>query len=501
MLTFVNAGTMKPALGIALANIFSLFFIIVLIFFLLHINKTKIIFAVSFIVLFAFMGVSTANCISIRREYACYASIRKASGESENTGLSPIFHLSKDGKNVIFIMLDRAVNAFLPEIFSESPDLIEKFSGFVYYPNTLSFNGHTLIAAPPLFGGYEYTPQAINKRKEVPLVKKHNESLLVMPAIFLCNDFSVTVTDPPWANYSWIPDIRIYAGYPEINIRNTIRSYTDIWLAQNVFTDLQPKTKTLQRNFIWLGFFKSSPLVLRGVIYNNGDWWSTDSAIKDFHSLLDNYVPLYFLPLLTDTKAVKPNTFTIFVNELTHEPAFLQAPDYIPAQNVTNRGMSKYADIVNYHANAAALKMLGIWFEDLKQNGVYDNSRIIIAADHGADVNTGVFSHSEKIPFNRETYNPLLLLKDFNDNFPLKNDLSFMTNADVPSLAFKGLIQNPVNPFTGNSINDAPKRGILHITTSAKWMPYEHNANTFKIAPDEWYAVHTDIFNADNWQR
>jgi hypothetical protein len=132
---------------------------------------------------------------------------------------------------------------------------------------------------------------------------------------------------------------------------------------------------------------------------------------------------------------------------------------------------------------------------------LYDNTRIIIAADHGANINSGLFPLSEHIPFRRETYNPLMLVKDFNADFPLKTDMNFMTNADVPTLAFKDLISDPVNPFTGNSVNDALKQEPLHITTSGKWMPYEHNTNTFKINGNEWYSVHTDIFNADNWQK
>jgi YidC/Oxa1 family membrane protein insertase len=501
MLTFINAGTIKPATSIAIANILIAFFIVALIVFPICFNKIKIIFAVSSIIILAFTGIFAVNCINIEREFVRYTSIRNASNEFKNNGLSPIFHLSRGGRNVVVIMLDRAVSAFIPEIFTESPDLFEKFSGFIYYPNTLSFNGFTLMGAPPLFGGYEYTPQAINERIDKALVKKHNESLLLMPVIFSNNDFEVTITDPSWANYSWMPDVRIYADYPQISVCNTISSYTDIWLEKNTFPDLQPKTRTLKRNFIWFVFFKSAPLVLREAIYNNGDWWSTDSAVMNFRLVLNNYAVLDFLPLLTDTEVLKHNTFTLIVNELTHEPAFLQAPDYVPAPNVTNRGTSKYADIVNYPANAAALKRMGAWFEYLKQNGVYDNTRIIIVADHGANINSGKFYEAEKLSFNREIYNPLLLVKDFNVDFALKTDNSFMTNADVPSLAFRDLIQNPVNPFTGNPVSDEKKQGELYITTSGKWMPYEHNANTFRIDLDEWYTVRADIFDVNNWQK
>jgi YidC/Oxa1 family membrane protein insertase len=500
MLTFTNAGVMKPVPIIAMMNIAVLLAVTALIIFFIRIDKLKIIFAASCIMALAFLGIFIAHSITITSEFNRLAAIRNSTGESESASLSPVFHLSQGGENVVVIMLDRAANSFVLEIFSESPELYEQFSGFTWYPNTLSFNGNTLIGAPPFFGGYEYTPEEINKRSDEALVKKHNESLLLMPIVFSENNFTVTVTDPSWANYSWVPDTRIYSAYPKIDVRNTIRAYTDIWLAQNNFSGMDLKSKTLKRNFIWFSFFKSAPLVLREAIYNNGDWWSTDAAAIDFRLILNNYAVLDLLPSLTNVRTDEQNTFTIMVNELTHEPAFLQAPDYIPLPQVTNRGTSKYADIINYPSNAAALKRLGSWFKYLKQNGVYDNTRIIITADHGANIDSGLFPHSDNIPFRREMYNPLMLIKDFNADFRLKTDMNFMTNADAPTLAFKDLIPDPVNPFTGNSVNDALKKKPVHITTSVKWMPYEHNANTFKIGDNEWYSVHTDIFDADNWK-
>jgi hypothetical protein len=501
MLTFSSAGIIKPAFSIAFVNIVIIFLLAVMIIFLININKTKIILAISSIIVFSLAVVSVSHSVTIGQEYNRYTAIRATAGESRAISLSPVFHLSRKGKNVIVIMLDRALNAFVPEIFSESPKLYEQFAGFICYPNTLSFNSYTLIGVPPLFGGYEYTPQEINKRTKEPLVQKHNESLLLMPLVFSANDFTVTVTDPPWANYSWMPDTRIYAEYPKINVRSTIRSYTDIWLDRNNFSNINLKSRTLQRNFIWFSFFKSAPPVLRDTIYNNGDWWSADAASIDFKMLLNNYAALDFLPSITGINDAEENTFIAFVNELPHEPAFLQAPDYIPLPNVTNHGDSKFSDNALYHVNAASLRLIGSWLEYLKQNEIYDNTRIIIVADHGADVETGLFSPSEKIPFNREFYNPLLMVKDFAMNFPLRFDSAFMTNADVPSLAFMNLISNPHNPFTGNPVNDIPKQEPLYITTSPKWMPNEHNANTFKIADSEWYRVHSDIFNADCWEK
>jgi hypothetical protein len=357
------------------------------------------------------------------------------------------------------------------------------------------------MGAPPLFGGYEYTPEAINKRTTEALVNKHNESLLVMPKIFLDNGFQVTVTDPPWAGYSWVPDTRIYDKSPELSVYNTKGAYTDIWLERNNTFDsqlLQLKSKFLKRNFIWFSFFKIAPLALRDAIYKNGEYWNTDKSAIDYTLFLGNYAPLVFLSELTDFKASVPHNSIIITNDLTHEPNFLQAPDYVPRPDITNYGNSKYSHIVNYPTNAAAMKLLGTWFDFLKQNGVYDNTRIIIVSDHGADIDIGAFDGSANLPFIKESYNPLLLVKDFNSEKPMETDSSFMTNADVPILAFRNLIHNPVNPFTKNPITEN-KTGYLHITINTGWEPAHHSKNTFNISPDEWYSVRDNIFLDENW--
>jgi YidC/Oxa1 family membrane protein insertase len=501
MLNFVSDTNIKPNFGIGAINLFALLFVCGVIVFLTGKNKLNILVSISVVLFFSFIITSLVNSVTIAREYRRLIEIRTVRGNEALSEITPVFHFSSKGKNVVVIMLDRAVNSFVPEIFSESPELYLQYSGFIWYPNTLSFNGHTLMGVPPLLGGYEYTPEEINKRADEALVKKHNESLLLMPLIFSKSDFAVTVTDPPWANYSWMPDTRIYNPYPEINVLNTARSYTSIWLSRNNISDLHFKNRLLKRNFLWFSFFRSSPMILRTVLYNNGQWWNVNTVAVDLYLLLNNYAALDILSELTDADSEKLNTFLFLVNELTHEPAFLQAPDYVPVLNTTDRGNSKYADIINYPSNAAALKRLGTWFEYLKENDLYDNTRIIIVSDHGADIDTGLFPRSAHIPFRREIYNPLILVKDFYADFPLKIDRDFMTNADVPTFAFKDLINDPVNPFTGNSVNDAFKQKPLHITTSGKWMPYQHNTNTFKIDSNEWYTVHTDIFNADNWKK
>ena len=110
----------------------------------------------------------------------------------DNKEQTPHFSLSKSGKNVVVIMLDRAMGAYIPYIFNEKPELKEQFSGFTYYSNAVSFGMSTNIAIPALLGGYEYTPFELNKRDSETLVSKHNEALKVMPVLFDQNGYEVT---------------------------------------------------------------------------------------------------------------------------------------------------------------------------------------------------------------------------------------------------------------------------------------------------------------------
>jgi hypothetical protein len=281
-------------------------------------------------------------------------------GSDELKEVVPVFNLSKTGQNVVVIMLDRAQNAFVPFILEESPDLKEIYSGFVYYPNTVSFHTHTRIGAPPLLGGYEYTPGEFNKRDTVPAVSKHNEALLLMPRIFAEAGFEVTATDPPYPNYSSKDDLRIYNEYPEINVKLTDSKYTKLWIKEH---DLGfPSTGAIiKRNLFWYGLFKTLPLALRQGVYLQGDWCAPGLMQKAMLTL-NGYSVLDYLPRLTGFTPQKENAALIMINNTTHEYSFFEAPEYRPVPSVNNYGTGPYKRETAYHTNMAALKRLGDWF-------------------------------------------------------------------------------------------------------------------------------------------
>lgn len=423
------------------------------------------------------------------------------------------FALDRKGKNVAVIMLDRTINGFVPFILNEKPELAKQFDGFTYYPNTLSYGYHTNIAAPALFGGYEYRPDGLAARAELTLQDKHDEALKVMPVNFLREGYEVTVCDAPYANYQWIPDMSIYDEYPEIRTFNTIGTFDEYKeQIQNWLEHLR------DRNLFCYSLFRSAPPALQGILYDNGNYLEMDANANNEGSqlfgvsadFLNSYMVMTNLAGMTEITEEGKNTFLMLTNEMTHNVIELQKPDYTPQKHVDNteyeaeHGIRYAADgreldlrncselvRIHYDSDMAAFIQLGKWFDELRRNGVYDNTRIIIVSDHGCYLGlTGVNlaetdpglpdpAEYEKDQWADTTcYNPVLMVKDFGASGFVTDDC-FMTNADVPTLAFEGTVADPVNPFTGNPVtSDAKEEAEQHLVESA-WDIMTNNGTFF----------------------
>ena len=96
----------------------------------------------------------------------------------------PQFTMSKEGTNVVVIMLDRAMGPMIPYLFNDNASLTDEYDGFTYYGNTISFGPNTNFSTPSLFGGYEYTPAKLNERSDESLADKQDEAISVLPEIF-----------------------------------------------------------------------------------------------------------------------------------------------------------------------------------------------------------------------------------------------------------------------------------------------------------------------------
>ena len=479
-------------------NILILLFIIILIFFLLFTGKKRILISIYIIAVFALLGNLGLNLKQITDNFAIVQEKRESLTNNSSIFESK-YTLSKDGKNIILILLDSVVGSFVPYVMEERPDLLESFSGFTWYPNSVSFANHTLIGALPLYGGYEYTPVAINERNDVTLLDKQKEAYLLLPKIFSSMGFKITVTDPPFDNFQ-MSNLSIFSSEPDIKAENLIGVYTSSWLGNHKDISTFDIAGLLEKQLIRFSFFKSSPLFLRLFIYDKGKWLNLSENNADQLSdiIINDYVFLDMLSKITDFSE-SGDTYTAIYAHLPHDNAFLQAPDFLPVQNVSNKGKSILAEDTRFHLMTASFIMLGKWFNYLKENGAYDNTRIILVSDHGRGSTNNIKNFRLPNGDFLQSYNVLLMSKDFNSDSVLSISEEFMTNGDAPILALDVISQNPLNPFTQKPIVADKDNGIAIATVGAV-STYRHSKYGYNIANNQWLTVKDDIFEPENWK-
>ena len=487
--------------------------------------------SIAVVALFVMGAIQVNSDLEVTREAAWDAPDRR-----------PHFALSTEGKNVVVIMMDREISAFVPYIMEEHPKIKAQFDGFTWYSNAISYGSNTNVGSPGLYGGYEYIPENMNARDDVSLGDKQNEALRVMPVLFDEAGYDVTVFDPTYAGYGWTPDLSIYDDHPDIDAYITMDGSfpTDEFGVPN---SVKMARSLVSRNFFCYSIFKVAPLFTQATLYNNGYYNSAAALplpasvkvpegeyrspqVRDGVSkaqgvdeaLLKRYAVLQNLPEMTEISDSEAGGFLMMSNDTAHSPTVLQEPECKPAQFVDNTeydlehvvrsdGEGNTIDFtddtddrlrsktMHYESNVAALRELGNWFDYLRKQGVYDNTRIIIVSDHGQHL---ALRDDLMLEYDRPTnghhynvdmqkYNCTLMMKDF-DAAGFTADDTFMTNADVPLLAFEGIVVDPVNPATGKLLTDDEKHsGEQHVQWPSEWSTSENNGNVFM--PGDWFCL------------
>lgn len=366
--------------------------------------KAKILNSVCTIFLISLAAISGKNIISVQN------SFRRMPAPDFSKKIEPVFHLSKTGKNVIVLMQDRYFSPLIPEILKNNPELNEQLDGFVWYPNTVSFGKLTMIGTPGIFGGYDYTPFEINRRADKTLQQKHNEAILTMPVVFHNNNWNVTVADLPYENYLEQPVTDMYKGYEFINRVTTHGTYSDIWYARHSMKKSPFMSEGIKRNFIWFSVLKIVPPFMRQIIYHK-EYWISYNKFENSAKFIDNYSEIDLFPELFDDSSEK-SAFFLLDNEANHESILLQAPDYVPVENVTQFGPG--GNDATYSSMVGIILRFTNFIDFLKKNEIYDNTKIIIVSDHGMSRDTGTFDNkTQNFPFNKDNMTATLLVKDF----------------------------------------------------------------------------------------
>ena len=461
---------------------------------------------VCMVVLMAALVFSVIKIADVSRELKSMQNSNRWSDENRE------LVLSANGKNVVVIMLDAAIDAYIPYIFEYRPDLKEKFDGFVWYPNTVSMGLYTNMGAPALWGGYDYTPASINNRPEERLKDKHNEALSVLPRVLGENGYDVTVCDLPYANYVSTSDYSIYDDMSYVNAFHLKETMYSMYSMEETY-------RMMERNFFFYSIYKTVPLILQDEVYDRAQYLRAEQIVNPGGYATDHLQDRLSMEWVIENTEVDDEAGDrafLYMNQMTHDPVPLQLPDLAFMEYVDNEGYDTgvpmtvggrtmgesgtyYDASEQFLVHVCMMQYLGQWFDKLREMGIYDNTRIILVADHGR-----IMQQFDDMVFNDlgidvEGVNPLLMVKDFGDE-GFKTDNSFMTNADTPYLAVNGIVNDPLNPYTGNRLDMSQKEEGVEVIFSDEF--FESGAEyVFGKQGDKWYSVHDNIFEKDCWEQ
>ena len=501
LLMFSDAGKLRHSLHELIVNLVVMGIAATAVFIIIYSNRlTKYIDAVVKILIVSFLVITTISSVTIYKEF-------RSMKYAENVLPLPnkAYRITKTGKNIFIFMLDRSMNFFIDPIFGNSEIVKKEYTGFTVFENSIAFGTSTNFSTPSLFGGYEYTPENIDKRSNELLVDKHNEALSVLPRLFSEHGWNVSFTDPSWLNYAWIPDLSVFAKYNMIakNIDGN-GLYTQEFLKKKAVGGYQHKIYGIRRNMLYFSLFKTLPIEVRRIFYAEGMYGGVG-------------IPIYSAPFMNAYAAIEnltsevefvenKNCINIIVNNLPHEPPKKETirmvgKDFlIPlAKEYCLNESTEEHFYVNYLAHESCAK----FFKFLKDNDCWNNSRIIIVGDHGRDpIRTkdmkfiANFSGTGFLP---DASIPLIMMKDFNSDGELKKDYAFMTLADIPALATKDLpLELQKNPFSGRSFLETQNKVVVKIVTGGNWHA-NHQLKFKQFDVGSWAFVKENVYNPCNW--
>jgi YidC/Oxa1 family membrane protein insertase len=438
----------------------------------------------------------------------------KIKKESLNTNLpsynNDLNAYSKDKKNIVVIMLDMFTGDHVSTIFKDYPKLKSHFTGFTWYPDTLTMGYNTFVSEPSIHGGHDYTVDAINSRSEKieSIVDEIAKGYTVFTNNFGEKGFDISLYGTQFTDCDNIKKHVVNKYLKVCGELGKEKDYFSYFMKNN---DLKIDfSKNNDNKFLQsYGLMSVFPYVLRPYIYQNGLWLG--SVIKSYNSR--NYSVYSYLDSMDSISNVNANksTFKYIQSSIPHLPwnidknLELTLNDAYPE---TKSQFTKVDGIIPEHlyAEAFSLKAISKWISWLKNNNIYDNTMIILVSDHGEGDSVslsktfGINTTGKHLSKTNQGYpgrpHGLLMIKDFNSDKSFRVSNKFMSTADIPSIvcqAIDGCKNIPNDPRLQTG-----KRKLIHSITN-KSTPNQHGKTFFYERSS--YEVSGSMFNKENWRQ
>lgn len=385
--------------------------------------------------------------------------------------------LSRSHPNVLIIMLDMFTGDHVAYIQDEHPDIISKYEGFTWYPDTISEGSSTVISLDSIVAGPKIAARNLVQDDGITLEEK--------------------IIGETEAFFGWLAQKGYTAKYADSERTDFLSDpkyvEQDLWRRQ--LSDNQKQT-IVELPFSF-GLFKAVPWSLRSRIYNSGNWikflhMSKEKDKKQYKTITSQHYAV--LANLLDYTSIDdgPSHYTFFHNELNHIAWYISEKTFEPDDSLDDLQAANL-DVIDgriprhYYTEVAALKLVGEFLVKLKQEDVYDNTLIIICSDHCEfdsqplrDVFGGGYPGRP---------GALLMVKPAGARGAMRIDDTPMASSDVRMIV-EAAIENKV-------FKPAADRVRYH-ACGISWMRKKHPKNNFVL--ESLWEIQGDRMHREHWK-
>ncbi|CCZ60361.1 sulfatase [Hungatella hathewayi] len=309
------------------------------------------------------------------------------------------FEMSKKS-NFIILLLDAIDASTFSSMIDTNPAYKTQFQDFTFYPNTVGAYPFTQFSIPFILSGdwyendepfNEYLSKAVNNSQLLKILEQNNYKIGIYD-----QDLNLDLS----VNVNRFDNL--------VETKNNVKSYNQFaWL------------------MFQMGGIKYAPFDLKRFCYDSPRMFDELRALPD-----ESEYSLFSWSNITFFNNIQKNNISI-----TEDKCFkfihLEGA-HVPFQYDKNLNIIENG---SYEGNIeASMTLVQAYLDLLRRNGVYDNSVIIVMADHGYD----------EIRGSNGRQNPLLFVKDINESHEMKISYAPISYDDL-QLAYKRLLDGKIN--------------------------------------------------------
>lgn len=337
-----------------------------------------------------------------------------------------MFEMSED-KNFVIFLLDCVDSREMTRLMEEDKEYEDMFEDFTYYRNTMSTYPYTTQSIPFILTGQWY-------RNEVSYNEYCREAYKNSPlfAELEKRDYSIDLYEKD------LPDIGDYDRYDNIIYAD------DAKVSFKAFSKLAVKSTA----FKYLPYFAKERCVYDNTDFNNLRY--SDSRVQIFSDVDDAF---FSFMKNSEITTARKKAFKFIHIEGGHSP-------FRYNKNVERIKNATYTTNVQ-----AALTIADYYINMLKESGMYDNTVIMVMADHGYEggKNNGI-----------DRQNPILFVKGINEKHKLQISEAPISYDDLQSAYVKLLDGYPGDSIFEYKEGDVRDRMYLIYALRDKEHMYEY---------------------------